>query len=181
MIVLRPGSLSVEYLQGRRASIVHPIRLFIAVAVLATLAGALVRNDLEQGGLVFILTAGIASAIGGEWAQVLVLVVAAPVIALALTVLYFRRRKRFLEHLVITTEFFTLVLLAGTLETLVVLLVGGESTQLYTGVVALGALAVAGSSALRRAYESTVFESLAGVLYLGVWAAAGILLSLDLI
>ena len=178
-LVLRPGSLSVDFVQGRWATIVHPAKLFVAVALLALLPRAVVQNDLELGGFVYILTAGVASAVGHEWAQALVLLVAAPIMALALAVLYRRQKRRFFEHLVVTTEFFTLVLLVGTVETAVVILAGGGEAQLYAAIGALGTLVLAGGATLRRFYGASLVEAAVGVVYLGACAACGLIFSVD--
>lgn len=180
-LVTRPGTLSSDFIAGRGASCVHPVKLFVAVAVLALVPRAFVQSDPELGGIVYIITAGLATAIGQEWAQVLTLLVAVPLMAGALKILYLRRGRRFLEHVVVTTEFFALVLLVGTVETLVVLLAGGGSAQSYTALVAVGFLAWGAATTLRRAYGSTVWESIVGVVYMAVWAGTGILLSLGLL
>jgi hypothetical protein len=161
-------------------STAHPAQLFVIVAVVALVPASIVQGDLGRGGMVYILTAGIATAISAKWAHVLALSIAAPIIATALKLLFLRRSRMWLEHLIVTIEFFTLVLLIGTLETFVVILVGGETTQLYTGLLAASGLAYAASATLRRVYRVTVLESILGVFYLSVWAGAGVLFALEL-
>ena len=179
-LVATPGALSTDFIEGRRASVLHPVQLFLTVAVVAAIPATFVHGNLDLAGFVYIATAGVASAIGHQWAQLLVLVFAAPIIALALNVLYWRRARLFLEHLVVTMEYFTLVLLVGTAETLVVLLAGGGPVQLYAGLVSFCILLYSGARMLRRAYQSTVVESAVGVFYLCVCAGTGILFSLQL-
>lgn len=179
-LVVSPGALSVDFIEGRRAAVLHPVQLFLTVAVVAALPSIFVRGNLELGGFVYLATAGVASAIGRQWAQLIALLAAAPVIALALKTLYWRRGRLLLEHLVVTTEFFTLVLLVGVVETLVVLVAGGGSAQLYAGLVSISILLYSGARMLRRAYQSTIVESAVGVAYLSACAATGVLFSLQL-
>jgi len=179
-LVVSPGALSVDFIEGRRASVLHPVQLFLTVAVAAALPAMFVRGNLELGGFVYIATAGVASAIGRQWAQLIALLIAAPVMAVALKALYWRRGRLLLEHLVVTTEFFALVLLVGTVETLVVLVAGGGSAQLYAGLASLGILLYSGGRMLRRVYQSTILEAAVGVAYLSACAATGVLFSLQL-
>lgn len=48
LLVVRPGSLTVEYLAGRRASYLPPLRLFMATGIIMLLAYSLSGNSLLQ-------------------------------------------------------------------------------------------------------------------------------------
>lgn len=120
LLFARPGALTVEFMAGRRARYVSPLRLYAAAALVFFSLGALLPvEEGELTGFVAGFTAGFADTADGsvavsEWdtymagvGQVMqrLMIVLLPLSALLCVLLFRRREQPFLQYLVFAFHF----------------------------------------------------------------------------
>lgn len=132
-LVFKPGRLSAAYLQGQRVRYLSPIGLFLIINLLyflappltdfnlslydqyyrqpySSLIQPLIDRRLEARDLSFAALAAIYGEVNLNLARSLI-IVHLPILALALTLMLWRRQLFFAEHFIVATHLFTVLLL----------------------------------------------------------------------
>ena len=198
-ILFRPGFLTYEYIQGRVASYVTPLKMYLFVSVVTFFVTSLINSDdlkslseafeLKEGQVEkYIMNTGIQYEVfetrfNNEYQAKLPLYFLMLMIlfSLPLKVIYLNTKRLYVEHLVFAMHFFTFLLVMVAVSTITDLIFE-DSTLFFVCVVPFFYLFFAIKNAYGQKLSLTFFETVIMYLYfiglLFLWVVAVFLITM---